>query len=181
MFFIFIYLYIIFMIVKFYNFLNNINELNQYEIYDNDDNLNFWGNSGAGVIPYCKKTKRFLISYRSGFVNEPYTYGVWGGKIDDDEIPTDAVIRELYEETKFNGNIELIKIYTFIEKSFKYYNYIGIVENEFIPILDFENEDYVWLNFNDLLNINPKHFGLESLLKDDETINIIKKILNNNI
>ena len=43
----------------------------QYTEYDNNNDEPFWGNQAAGVLPFCVKTKKFLINLRSEFVNEP--------------------------------------------------------------------------------------------------------------
>jgi len=135
-------------------------------LYNTDTGF-WWGKKGAGVLPYCTNTKRFLISYRSADVLEPHTWGVWGGKIDDDENPQEAVIREIQEETGYEGEVTLLDSYVFKDKNFKYYNFIGIIENEFKPILDWETENYKWMSFDDLLILEPKHFGLKALIEND--------------
>ena len=38
----------------------------------------YWGKKGAGILPICKETKRLLVPFRSGYVLEPHTWGVWG-------------------------------------------------------------------------------------------------------
>ena len=127
-----------------------------------------WGNIGAGILPYSKKTNRFLISLRSDYVLEPNTWGVWGGKLDgvDSDNVEKAAIREFREETGYGGNLKIIPSYIFRESKFTYYNFIGIIENEFVPNLDWETSDYKWVTFDELIHLNPKHFGLEKLLKN---------------
>ena len=98
---------------------------------------------------------------------EPNTYGVWGGKVDDgdrDNIET-AAKREFYEETRHMIS-KIIPSYVYKEPKFTYYNFIGFVDTEFVPSLDWETEGFVWLYFDELLELEPKHFGLESLLKN---------------
>jgi hypothetical protein len=51
--------------------------------YDNDSDEKFWGNLGAGILP-ISRTGRILIAYRSLDVNEPHTWGIFGGKLDED-------------------------------------------------------------------------------------------------
>jgi 8-oxo-dGTP pyrophosphatase MutT (NUDIX family) len=144
---------------KYRDFLNEV-------LYNTNTGL-WWGKRGAGVLLYCDKTKRFLISYRSEYVLEPHTWGIWGGKIDEDENPREAVMREIEEETGYMGNVDLIDSYVFKDKNFKYYNFIGIVENEFKPILDRETENYKWVTFDELIKIKPKHFGLAALIENN--------------
>ena len=143
-----------------------------YALYSNDNNEPFWGNIAAGVLPYSKSTKRFLLNYRSEAVNEPHTWGIWGGKIDDNENIKDAVIREFEEESEFNDKIDLIDAFVFKnpDGDFKYYNFIGLIENEFEPILDWESEDYKWVTIDELYNQDNLHFGLENLLKESKNI-----------
>ena len=127
---------------------------------------------------FSKSTKRFLVVYRSKYVNEPNCYGVVGGKIDDTENPKDAVFREISEEVGYDGNINLIPLYIFKTKNFTYHNFLGVIDEEFTPHLDWESDGYKWVTFDELLKIEPKHFGLEKLLNDEESIDIIKKVLN---
>jgi 8-oxo-dGTP pyrophosphatase MutT (NUDIX family) len=100
--------------------------------------------------------------------------GVFGGKLDIDEGVDEAIEeaakRELKEETGYFGSIELIKGFIFKENNFEYHNYIGIVDKEFQPILNWENEDARWLTYEQLLRLNNKHFGLKRFLKESKLI-----------
>lgn len=140
--------------------------------FDNDSGERFWGNKGAGVLPFCSSTKRFLINHRSGYVNEPHTWGVWGGAIDSNEQPRQAVLRELREEAGYTGHIELIDAYIFRSSGggFTFYNFIGIVDEEFEPELDWESQGFEWIGYDDLLNKDNLHFGLESLLDNNRIL-----------
>jgi len=149
----------------------------EFAEFDNNSGEKFWGNCGAGCIVLSKKTKRFLLNYRSEKVNEPHTYGLWGGKVEDNEDIESTVLYELYEESNFNGKIiDLIPIFVFVNhnKTFEYHNFLAIIEDEFTPMLDWESEGYKWLTFDNLLKLNRKHPGLELLLKDNNSINVIK-------
>ena len=130
---------------------------NKYTVYDNSKGGKFWGDKGAGILIICKTTKRLLVAMRSEEVNEPNTWGIFGGKMDNKETPKEAAKRELIEETGYKGNFELIPAYVFESpnKDFTYYNFIGIVEKEF----------------------KPKHFGLKKLLIESKDL-ILKYIKN---
>ena len=132
-----------------------------------------WGNIGAGVLPYCEKTKRFLIAHRSNYVMEPNTWGVWGGKVDNDDMNNikKTTLREFKEETGYNNYIKLISSFIYKEIGFIYYNFVGLIENEFNPTLNWETQNYKWVNLDELMKIEPKHFGLKLLL-DKLTINV---------
>lgn len=146
----------------------------QTEALKNTSDGVFWGNVAGGVLPICKSTKRILVAYRSAHVQEPHTWGVWGGKIDeeDGEVQSEvdsAVKREFLEESGFNGKIELIPSYKFVtkDKTFKYYNFIGLLDEEFEPTLDWETENYKWLTYEEMIKLTPLHFGLVKLIEED--------------
>lgn len=149
-----------------------------YSIYTNDI---FWGTVGAGILVISKNTGRILLGLRSSQVNEPNTWGIFGGQLDDMETndPKKAALIELEEETGYRGKINLIdgEIFTKTDTDgnniFTYYNYIGIIQDEYTPVLDWENDDYKWLTFDELLKLRKKHFGLEFLIKNSK--NLIKK------
>ena len=143
-------------------------------LLENEPNQ-FWGSIGAGVLPICRSTGRALIAYRSAYVQEPNTWGVWGGKLDienGDETVDDVEIaarREFREETEYDGALQLIPSYVFRAKggNFVYHNFVGIVSEEFEPTLDWETDDYRWVTWDELTKLQPKHFGLVELLRND--------------
>jgi 8-oxo-dGTP pyrophosphatase MutT (NUDIX family) len=126
------------------------------------ENSMFFGNKGAGVLVYCQNTNRFLLGLRSKFVNEPGTWGTFGGKIDNDANAKEAALRELKEETNYRGPINLIHFDTFQSGSFQFFNFLGVVDEEFQPRLDWENEDAQWFSPDGF----PRnlHFGLRRLI-----------------
>jgi len=137
--------------------------------------MNYWGRRGSGVLPFSQKTCRFMVSHRSPYVNEPNTFGVTGGKLEPFEDPKDAAIRELKEETGYDGDIELIPSYTFkdLKRDFEYQNYIGIVDEEFDsnpdPVHAWETSEVKWINFDELVNLDNKHYGLKKLVEEKES------------
>lgn len=142
-----------------------INEL----ILENDEHIRtlnqtgFWGRQGAGCLFYAIDTGRYLVAHRSQHVEEPNTWGTWGGAIDGSEDPKTAMLREVKEETGYSGSIEIDHIWTFEHKSgFRYHNFLAIVPKEFTPKLDWENRGYKWVEFGAWPA--PMHPGLQSLL-----------------
>jgi len=83
---------------------------------------------------------------------------------------------ELEEEAGYGGNVKLINAYIYKKKDqegnniFTYYNYIGIIDDEFEPILNWETESYKWVTFEELLSIEPKHFGLKGLIENSKDL-----------
>ena len=86
----------------------------------------FWGKQGAGFLFFAKSTGRFLIGYRSGNVEQPHTWGTFGGAIDSGENPAKAGLREAEEEIGFNGKVQVVPIYIFRKNDFSYFNFIFI-------------------------------------------------------
>ena len=142
------------------------------EDYDNKHGDRFWGDSGAGVLIYCKPTKRFLIPFRSRSVNEPHTYGIFGGAMDEGETPEESAERELVEESGYNGKFELFPAYIYVSpnKTFTYYNFLGLIEKEFNPEEDWETESSEWYTYQELLDLEPKHFGLKLFLEESKSL-----------
>lgn len=140
----------------------------------------FWGRQGAGAIIIAQDTGRILLPHRSRNVQEPNTWGTWGGAIDSKENPETAAKREVEEEAGYSGNIKMIPLAIFKKdtfkkntgekntgekNTFKYYNFAAIVDHEFEPKLNWETQGYKWVNFGDWPT--PLHPGLKWLLAND--------------
>jgi len=136
----------------------------------------FWGKKGAGCIILCRVTKRFLLPLRSSYVLEPNTWGVWGGAIDSDEDPQISAKRELTEEAGYSGEVEMMPLSIFQKDSFRYYNFLAIVDEEFTPQLNWETKEFTWTELDNLPQ--PLHFGLKWLMSQDygKLVNIIEKL-----
>jgi len=59
----------------------------------------YYGKQAAGAIPFARDTKRFLIAHRSRYVEQPGTWGTWGGAVNEGESPEGTARREFQEET----------------------------------------------------------------------------------
>lgn len=151
---------------------------------DNDEHTTqlrktgFWGAAGAGAIFLAKETGRFMLMHRATTIPnrgplEGDTYGTAGGAIDRGEDPTDAVRREIFEETRYSGSLELIPLLVFKKQNFQYFNFLAIIEREFSPQLDWESQGWKWFEFGDFPQ--PLHFGVISLLNDPNSVRIMKK------
>ncbi len=137
----------------------------------------YWGSQGAGILAFATDVQRWLLALRSREVGyEPEKWAGIGGKIDDGEelTPEQAARREFMEETEYDGPMTLHPAYVFQspEKDelgnprFVYHNFIGeIVKGDWEPKINWETERFAWLDYEGLLDIKPKHFGLTALLK----------------
>jgi len=130
-----------------------------------------WGQSAAGVLFVCKKTKRILLLLRSEYVLEPDTWGIVSGKIDEGENPKDAATREAKEEIGYEAQ-NLIQVYVYEHGDFRFYNFVCYVEDEFQPELNWENEKYEWFSINDIPN--DLHYGVKDLFSKIMPEDIIK-------
>lgn len=157
---------------------NNNDEQHRQALND----TGFWGKAGAGVIFIAKNTGRMLLNHRSRFVEQPGTWGVWGGAIDQNERPLDAAKREAKEEAGVMiRNDQIIPIYVFHDTNsgFKYYNFIVVVDNEFNPNIppetSWETQGYKWAEYTKLPQ--PLHFGVTAILNDPKSLDIIKQFV----
>jgi hypothetical protein len=69
--------------------------------------------------------------------------------------------------------MNLIPAHVFVSPrgTFKYYNFIGVVEDEFDSELgDGENTDLKWLTLDELKHLGNKHFGLRSLVANSSDL-----------
>lgn len=135
----------------------------------------FWGRQGAGCIVLAQSTGRILLPLRSDSVQEPGTWGVWGGAIDEGQSPSESVVRELQEEAGYTGQIVAEEpLYVFRDKGsgFTYYNFLLVIPDEFSPDLNWETERAQWFDINELPR--PQHFGLSALLRDPASAATIK-------
>lgn len=150
--------------------------------------------NGAGVLVFCPATKRFLVHCRGSAGSNAGQYGLFGGGLDlgqaeasdidslEDLVSNDALRifkrtaeRELYEESGFDGKVELKLINIFRDPKCKsqFYNFLGIVEKEFKvnPPEKYEDETDVdksrWVTWSELTQLKPKHFGLKNIIKSN--------------
>lgn len=128
----------------------------------------FYGRQGAGCIILAHSTGRILLAKRSRAVEQPGTWGGWGGAIDGDENPLDAVKREVREEAGYTGPVDVRPLLVFRKGTFAYHNFLVVVEDEFRPMLNWETEGYRWCDYGNWPS--PLHFGLESLFSDADSV-----------
>ncbi len=136
----------------------------------------FWGRQAAGCLFLARATRRLLIAHRSEHVLEPHTWGTWGGAIDPGETPKQGVIREVVEEAGYSGHFDLIPLYVFAHPSgFKYHNYLAVVDDEFVPTLNWETQGFVWTAKGKWPH--PLHPGLKTLVARPDVLQKIESSL----
>lgn len=135
----------------------------------------FWGRAAAGALIVAETSGRFLIAHRAEGTLQPNTWGTWGGAIDAGETPKQTVIRELQEEAEFvSVTKEILPLYVFEHESgFKYTNYLVVIAEEFEPVLNWEMQQFGWFEYGQWPD--PLHFGLERLLKDEKSLEVMQR------
>lgn len=148
-----------------------------YEHGETLQRTGYWGKKAAGCIIVSRGTGRILLTERSQYVLEPLTWGVIGGAIDPGENEKNAVVREVYEEVGKHIDINTLRVlYTYTDNnvSFKYTTYVGTVDTEFEPLLNWENNQTNWFEFGDWPS--PMHYGLEAIVANDTASGILKSL-----
>ena len=134
--------------------------------------------TGVGCLIVSTKTSRVLLSLRAPHKTHPMCWSLFGGMVEDGEQPKEALLRELREEMGSEPDIERIypfDIYQSKDKHFKYYSFLTIVEDEFIPVLNTENCGYCWINL--CCWPKPMHQGAKISFCNLKAIERIKYIL----
>lgn len=122
-----------------------------------------WGERGAGCIIRAADTGRILLGLRSAEVDDPLTWGTWGGEVDPGEEVERSVVREVFEEAGYSGEMTLAKIFTYTNASgFIYDTFMATVPSEFDPVLCWETEEARWFRSGEWPD--PLHFGLAAVL-----------------
>ena len=59
----------------------------------------------SGCLFYATSTGRVLLNLRSDKVTDSNTWGTWGGLMNEDETPFEALKREVKEECNFDFDL----------------------------------------------------------------------------
>ena len=112
---------------------------------------------GAGALVYAQDTGRVLLCLRSDRCDDPNTWCCPGGGVEKGETIHQGLRREFVEEIGFSGEMKLIHYHTSESPDFVYHNHIGVVENEFEPVLNDEHTKWVWCHPNKMPQpLHPK-------------------------
>jgi len=134
----------------------------------------------AGGCIVAKDTKRILLQQRSSKSSYARHWGFWGGKVEEDENVSQALLRELREEIGLNIEEQVTKIYPLDQyhsrdKKFSYYTFVIIVDKEFLPNLNIESGGYAWIDSEHFPK--PMHPGTRDTLFKKKKLKQIKSII----
>ena len=121
-----------------------------------------------GGLFYCWTSRRFFFVLRGPECPRPNTWGLVGGKLEHGETLINGLHREISEEIGYLPDIaKTIPIDTYENngQSFKYYTWLLIIDKEFIPQLNYENQGYAWVSFNGWPK--PLHPGLYASFNEE--------------
>ena len=135
---------------------------------------------GAGGCIVAKDTHRVLLQQRTMNGTYPRNWGFFGGKVEDNENVSQALLRELVEEIDISIEDDIVKIYPLDQYhsrdgEFSYYSFVILVENEFIPSINHESGGYAWVDTNYIPK--PLHPGTRRTLFIKKKLKIIKDII----
>lgn len=120
------------------------------------------GPDAAGIL-LVEPEGRCLLLLRS----DDGTWALPGGHVEEgDETPLLAALRELGEETGYEGDVEVERATLDARRArsgFVYWTFGGHVTERFSPLLNAEHTDFGWFSTSDLPS--PLHPGVKRLFE----------------
>tara|TARA_B100000035_G_scaffold29542_1_gene22698 strand:- start:2413 stop:2838 length:426 start_codon:yes stop_codon:yes gene_type:complete len=134
----------------------------------------------AGACIVAKDTKRIILQQRDKYGSHPRNWGFWGGKVENNENISQALLREVCEELGINIKKDVQKIYPLDQyhsrnKDFSYYSFVIVVKKEFIPRLNHESGGYAWIEHDYFPK--PLHPGTRRTLFKKNKLKVIREII----
>lgn len=133
---------------------------------------------GAGFLLACPNTKRILLALRT---DPKPVWSIFGGSVEKQETPIQCAKRELIEEAGLMEDLHYkvhsthpINIGNYV--NFKYRTFLGIVDKEIEPTLNYEHIEYKWVSLDEIPD--NRHFGLQNLMSDSKTMKKLSNVLN---
>lgn len=133
---------------------------------------------GIGAFIYCVTTHRYLFLLRN---TKKYsgTWGLAGGATEVGELLLDSLYRELQEELGLDftqSKIIPIEKFTNDKNKFTYHTFLLPVQEEFVPILNYEHRGYCWVTLDDYPK--PLHPGVWRTVNFKEVVDKIRTLEN---
>ena len=130
----------------------------------------------SGALFYKLDTQRFLFLHRTQS-RQADVWGLVGGTNESEEIPYQALIREIKEEIgECPSIVKSIPLETFVsnDEKFNFHTYLCVVESEFIPKLNGEHNGYAWVSFGKWPK--PLHQGLRNTLQSKSNLTKLQTV-----
>ncbi len=126
----------------------------------------------VGALFLSTETGRMMLNLRSSTVSYSNNWGFVGGKIEKNESPLSALKREIHEE--LGDSIPVIEdiipfdIFCTKNEKFRYYSFVVVVKEEFIPFLNDESSGYAWVKIGQWPK--PLHPGAKNTLYNNNIL-----------
>jgi 8-oxo-dGTP diphosphatase len=123
------------------------------------ENLSLKQFRGVGAIIVSEQSGKVMTVLRSPEESYPNTWTFAGGRVEQDESPNIALLRELEEELQLTNIKKIIPLHRYQSRSkdFIYDTYVVLVTKEFVPELNWENAGYAWTSIDSLPSpLHPK-------------------------
>lgn len=140
----------------------------------------FWAGAGggaSGILPVCTKTKRLCLAWRSVAVHMGNCWGTIGGAIQRGMSPAESAIKEMREETGYEGSIQMLDAHVFVSGKFRYFNFLGLVDREFTfePKRGhgWETDHIEWMDYGkarEEIEGGRAHLGLKPLFEESQDL-----------
>lgn len=133
----------------------------------------------CGALFVTPRSKTALLNLRANHKTHRSEWSLFGGMIDNGETPKQALDRECMEEMGFMPDVQKtypFDIYESRDKSFRYYTFVCVVENEFLPILNHESAGYAWFKYEQGWP-KPMHSGARNSLCTQKGLALLEIIL----
>ena len=114
---------------------------------------------GVGAIIVSEGSGKVMTVLRSPEESYPNTWTFAGGRVEVDEAPNVALVRELEEELQLTKIKKIIPLHRYQNRSkdFIYDTFVVLVSKEFVPELNWENSGYAWTDIDSLPSpLHPK-------------------------
>lgn len=134
--------------------------------------------TASGALFISSNTGRVLLNLRAPYKTHRHEWSLFGGMINEGETPKQALDRECKEEMGFVPSVTKtypFDIYESKDKNFRYYTFICIVEDEFLPTLNEESIGYMWINLGQWPK--PMHSGARNSLCTQKGLALLEIIL----
>ena len=130
----------------------------------------------SGALFYTLDTQRFLFLHRTQS-RQADVWGLVGGTNESEEIPYQALMREIKEEIgECPPIVKSIPLETFVsnDEKFNFHTYLCVVKEEFIPKLNGEHNGYAWVSFGKWPK--PLHQGLRNTLQSKSNLTKLQTV-----
>jgi 8-oxo-dGTP pyrophosphatase MutT (NUDIX family) len=130
----------------------------------------------AGALFLARSTQRYLFLLRDDDTHTN-TWGLVGGRVENDEQIIDCLNREIKEEIgKINNIVKIIPLdlYTSQDEKFEYHTFACVVEEEFVPKLNHEHKGFCWTTLDGIPK--PIHPALYNSIQLNELKEKLKSV-----